>query len=93
MQDDDYARYLSERWNLNRIPTIGDGKQPEKNFLLLIWFVERYRYENHELAQLMAVDVRSVYRWRQRRSFPRMAAFTLLALVGTRKAQLNRRQP
>lgn len=72
------------------MPDIGDGKDPKKNIFMLDWFDGFFRYSEAETAQLLGVSTRSVYRWKSRRSLPRVAAFALMGLAGARKARLGR---
>lgn len=73
-------------WTFQGVPEIGDGKDGQKNISLLGWFQRKYRYTDAELAQIMGVSLRSIYRYRARQSLPKRQALQLMALAGLRVA-------
>lgn len=76
-------------WTFRGLPDIEDGSDAKKNFLLLTWFKDHYRYEHAQLAQLIGTSSSTLYRWQQRRRVPKLAAFALLGLCGYRQAELH----
>lgn len=90
MQPYDFDRYSSGFWLFEGPPDIGSGKDPRKNFSLLTWFEHRFSYTATDIAQIMAVSIRTVQRWHSAKALPRRDAAMILALIGARRATLGR---